>query len=55
MAALPGHGEHPLHDLVFGEESYQKTIAARLARSGFASVAVEKVDSGYMARQVPMR
>ena len=50
VAAFPGHGEHPLHDLVFGDESYQKAIAARLARSGFASVAVEKVDSGYMSR-----
>ncbi len=50
VAAFPGHGEHPLHDLVFGEESYQRAIAARLARAGFASVAVEKVDSGYMSR-----
>ena len=50
VAAFPGHGEHPLHDLVFGENSYQRAIAARLARAGFASVAVEKVDSGYMSR-----
>ncbi len=50
VAAFPGHGEHPLHDLVFGEESYQKAICARLARAGFASVAVEKVDSGYLSR-----
>ena len=50
VAAFPGHGEHPLHDLVFGEDSYQRAIAARLARAGFASVAVEKVDSGYMSR-----
>ena len=39
-----------MHDLVFGEDSYQRAIAARLARAGFASVAVEKVDSGYMSR-----
>ncbi len=50
VAAFPGHGEHPLHDLVFGEDSYQRAISARLARAGFASVAVEKVDSGYMSR-----
>ena len=50
VAAFPGHGEHPLHDLVFGEDSYQKAICARLARSGFVSVAVEKVDSGYISR-----
>ncbi len=50
VAALPGHGEHPLHDLVLGEESYQRGICARLARAGFASVAVEKVDSGYLSR-----
>ena len=50
VAAFPGHGEHPLHDLVFGEESYQRGICARLARAGFASVAVEKVDSGYLSR-----
>ena len=53
VASLPGHGEHPLHDLVFGEDSYQKGIAARLARAGFASVAVEKVDSGYLSRSAP--
>ncbi len=50
VAAFPGHGDHPLHDLVFGEESYQRGICARLARAGFASVAVEKVDSGYLSR-----
>ena len=50
VAAFPGHGEHPLHDLVFGEDSYQRAICARLARAGFVSVAVEKVDSGYMSR-----
>ncbi len=50
VAAFPGHGEHPLHDLVLGEDSYQQAIAARLARAGFASVAVEKVDSGYLSR-----
>jgi len=50
VAAFPGHGEHPLHDLVFGEDSYQRAIAVRLARAGFAAVAVEKVDSGYMSR-----
>ena len=54
VAAFPGHGEHPLHDLVFGEDSYQKGISARLARAGFASVAVEKVDSGYMSRSMPV-
>ncbi len=54
VAALPGHGEHPLHDLVFGEDSYQQAICARLARAGFASVAVEKVDSGYMSRSTPV-
>ena len=50
VAAFPGHGEHPLHDLVFGEDSYQRAICAQLARAGFVSVAVEKVDSGYMSR-----
>lgn len=54
VAAFPGHGEHPLHDLVFGEDSYQQAICARLARAGFASVAVEKVDSGYMSRDAPV-
>ena len=53
VAAFPGHGEHPLHDLVFGEDSYQRAICARLARAGFVSVAVEKVDSGYMSRGGP--
>lgn len=50
VAAFPGHGKHPLHDLVFGENSYQRAICASLARAGFVSVAVEKVDSGYMSR-----
>ena len=49
----PLHPHHPLHDLAFGEDSYQKAIAARLARAGFASVAVEKVDSGYLSLESP--
>lgn len=50
VAAFPGHGPHPLHDLVFGEDSYQAAMCAKLARAGFASVAVEKIDSGYLSR-----
>jgi hypothetical protein len=38
---------------VFGRDSYQKAIAVRLAEAGFVTVAVEKVDSGYLSRTAP--
>jgi hypothetical protein len=53
IVCCPGHGTHALHDLVFGRGSYQRAIAVRLAEAGFASVAVEKVDSGYLTRTAP--
>lgn len=53
ILCCPGHGNNPLHDLVFNPKSYQRAIAVRLAQAGFASVAVEKVDCGYLSRSAP--
>jgi hypothetical protein len=53
IVCCPGHSRHALHDLVFGRDSYQRAIAVRLAEAGFAAVAVEKVDSGYLSRSAP--
>ena len=53
VVCLPGHGSHGLRDLVFDREGYQRAIAVRLAEAGFAAVAVEKVDSGYLSRSAP--
>lgn len=53
IACYPGHGKNPLRDLVFDPESYQRAIAVKLAQAGFASIAVEKIDTGYLARSAP--
>ncbi len=53
VVCCPGHSRHALRDLVFDRNSYQRAIAVRLAEAGFAAVAVEKVDSGYLARSAP--
>ena len=53
VACYPGHGKNPLRDLVFDRESYQRAIATRLAQAGFAAVAVEKFDTGYLSRTAP--
>lgn len=53
ILCCPGHGKTGLHDLVFGRLSYQKAIAVQLAEAGFASVAIEKIDGGYLARSAP--
>ncbi len=53
VACYPGHGQHGLRDLVFDQDSYQRAIAARLAREGFVSIAVEKIDTGYLSRTAP--
>lgn len=53
ILCCPGHGNNPLRDLVFDPKSYQRAIAVRLAQAGFASVAVEKVDCGYLSRNAP--
>jgi len=49
IVVLSGHSLHGLRDLVLDLDSYQRGIAARLARAGFVTVAVEKVDAGYLA------
>ncbi|MEZ5366352.1 MAG: dienelactone hydrolase family protein [Bryobacterales bacterium] len=50
VACYPGHGKNGLRDLVLDEQSYQRAIATQLAKAGFASIAVERLDSGYLAR-----
>ena len=54
VLCCPGHGSNPLHSLVFDTDGYQRAIAVRLAKAGFASVAVEKVDCGYLSRSAPI-
>ena len=50
ICCYSGHSKHGLRDLVLDLDSYQAGIAVRLARAGFATIAVEKVDSGYLSR-----
>lgn len=50
VAAFSGHSTHGLHDLVVNLNSYQQGMAIRLAQAGIASIAVEKIDTGYLSR-----
>jgi dienelactone hydrolase len=50
VLVLSGHSQHGLRDLVLDLDSYQRGIATRLARAGFVTAAVEKVDSGTLSR-----
>jgi len=50
IAAFSGHSANGLHDLVVNLDSYQQGIAIRLAQAGFVSIAVEKIDTGYLSR-----
>ena len=53
VAAFSGHSKNGLRDLVIDLESYQRGVATRLAQAGFVSVAVEKLDTGYLSRTFP--
>lgn len=50
VCVFSGHTKHGLHDLVVNLDSYQEGAAVRLAQAGFASIAVEKIDTGYLSR-----
>lgn len=50
VCTFSGHTPHGLHDLVVNLDSYQQGVAIRLAQAGFASIAVEKIDTGYLSR-----
>jgi len=50
ICCFSGHTGHGLRDLVLDLNSYQRGIAVRLARAGFVSIAVEKIDTGYLSR-----
>ncbi len=50
ICVFSGHTTHGLHDLVVNPESYQQGVAIRLAQAGFVSIAVEKIDTGYLSR-----
>lgn len=50
VCVFSGHTTHGLNDLVVNLESYQQGVAVRLAQAGFASIAVEKIDTGYLSR-----
>ncbi|MEO2048509.1 MAG: dienelactone hydrolase family protein [Pirellulales bacterium] len=50
VCVFSGHTTHGLHDLVVNLESYQQGVAIRLAQAGFVSIAVEKIDTGYLSR-----
>jgi len=50
VAVFSGHSDHGLNDLVLDSQSYQRALALRLARAGFVTLAVEKIDSGYLSR-----
>ena len=50
VCVFSGHTKHGLRDLVLDLESYQSGIAVRLAQAGFVTIAVEKIDTGYLSR-----
>jgi dienelactone hydrolase len=50
VCVFSGHTGGGLHDLVVNLNSYQQGVAIRLAQAGFASIAVEKIDTGYLSR-----
>lgn len=50
VCVFSGHTTRGLHDLVVNTDSYQQGVAIRLAQAGFASIAVEKIDTGYLSR-----
>jgi len=50
ICVFSGHTSRGLHDLVVNTDSYQQGLAIRLAQAGFASIAVEKIDTGYLSR-----
>ena len=50
VCCFSGHSSHGLHDLVINLDSYQEGAAIRLAQAGFVSIAVEKIDTGYLSR-----
>jgi len=53
ICVFSGHSANGLRDMVVDLTSYQRGIATRLAQAGFASIAVEKIDSGYLSRTFP--
>ena len=53
IAVFSGHGKNGLRDLVVDLDSYQGGAATRLAQAGFVSIAVEKLDTGYLSRTFP--
>ena len=50
ICVFSGHTSRGLHDLVVNTDSYQQGVAIRLAQAGLASIAVEKIDTGYLSR-----
>jgi dienelactone hydrolase len=50
VCVYSGHSRHGLRDLVLDLQSYQRGIAVRLAQAGFVTIAVEKIDTGYLSR-----
>lgn len=50
VCVFSGHTSGGLHDLVVNLDSYQQGVAIRLAQAGLASIAVEKIDTGYLSR-----
>lgn len=50
VCVYSGHTSHGLRDLVVDLDSYQQGVAIRLAQAGIATIAVEKIDTGYLSR-----
>lgn len=51
VCVFSGHTQHGLRDLLIDLDSYQQGMAIRLAQAGMASIAVEKIDTGYLSRE----
>lgn len=49
IAVFSGHSSNGLLDLMVRRDSYQKALATFLCESGYAVIALEKIDSGLMS------
>ncbi len=54
ICVFSGHSRHGLRDLTIDlENRVQRGLATRLAQAGFVTIAVEKIDTGYLSKTFP--
>jgi len=53
VCVFSGHTVSGLRQLVIDLDGYQRGLATRMAQAGFVTIAVEKIDSGYLSKTFP--